>query len=144
MNNPYKFIQSKRNGNNNQLGEIRDFINSYLKNEIENHQLSAWLMAVYFNGLNTNELKEYVNAIIKSGNQLDFSNLDGHIIDKHSTGGVGDKTSILLAPIMAAAGIRIPMIAGRSLEYTGGTIDKLEAIPGMNVTPSLNNFKSWV
>ena len=144
MNNPYKFIQSKRNGNNHQLGEIRDFINSYLKNKIENHQLSAWLMAVYFNGLNTNELKEYVNAIIKSGNQLDFSHLDGHIIDKHSTGGVGDKVSLIVGPILAACGCYVPMIVGRSLAHTGGTLDKLESIIGYKGEISTNEFKKNV
>ena len=82
--------------------------------------------------------------MIKSGQVLNFNRSTSYIADKHSTGGIGDKTSLILAPVMAAAGIKIPMIAGRGLEYTGGTIDKLEAIPGINVAPSLKTFKYWV
>ena len=106
--------------------------------------MSALLMAIYFNGMTEKELLILVDEMIYSGHVIKFEKSDFFIADKHSTGGVGDKTSIILAPVMAAAGIRIPMIAGRGLEYTGGTIDKLEAIPGINVTPSLDKFKSWV
>ena len=82
--------------------------------------------------------------MIKSGQVLNFDKSTSYIADKHSTGGIGDKTSLILAPVMAAAGIKIPMIAGRGLEYTGGTIDKLEAIPGINIAPSLKTFKGWI
>ena len=106
--------------------------------------MSAFLMAIYFNGLTEKELIVFVDNMIKSGRVLNFNRSTSYIADKHSTGGIGDKTSLILAPVMAAAGIKIPMIAGRGLEYTGGTIDKLEAIPGINIAPSLKTFKNWV
>ena len=106
--------------------------------------MSAFLMAIYFNGMSNIELLTLVNEMLNSGNIIEFEKSELYVADKHSTGGIGDKTSLILAPIMAAAGLRIPMIAGRSLEYTGGTIDKLESIPGINISPPLNQFKSWV
>ena len=137
-------IAKKRNGEELKPTDLSWFITKYLEDDISEAQMSALLMAIYFNGMTEKELLILVDEMIYSGHVIKFEKSDFFIADKHSTGGVGDKTSIILAPVMAAAGIRIPMIAGRGLEYTGGTIDKLEAIPGINVTPSLDKFKSWV
>ena len=141
---PSDIIAKKRNGYELSSNDLSWFIKKYFEEYISEAQMSALLMAIYFKGMTEKELVTLVREMINSGQVIKFKKSSIYIADKHSTGGVGDKTSILLAPIMAAAGIRIPMIAGRSLEYTGGTIDKLEAIPGINVTPSLNKFKSWV
>ena len=141
---PSDIIAKKRNGEELKSTDLSWFITKYLEDDISEAQMSALLMAIYFNGMTEKELLILVDEMIHSGHVIKFEKSDFFIADKHSTGGVGDKTSIILAPVMAAAGIRIPMIAGRGLEYTGGTIDKLEAIPGINVTPSLDKFKSWV
>ena len=141
---PSDIIAKKRNGEELKSTDLSWFITKYLKDDISEAQMSALLMAIYFNGMTEKELLILVDEMIHSGHVIKFEKSDFFIADKHSTGGIGDKTSIILAPIMAAAGIRIPMIAGRGLEYTGGTIDKLEAIPGINVSPSINEFKNWV
>jgi pyrimidine-nucleoside phosphorylase len=106
--------------------------------------MSAMLMAIYFNGMNEDETFSLINVMLNSGTILKFPQSNSYIGDKHSTGGVGDKVSLILAPIVAAAGIKIPMIAGRGLGFTGGTIDKLESIPGFDVSPDLDIFKQWV
>ena len=144
MFNPYQFIKNKKTHNSHKSSEISMFINLFLDKKIEPSQMAAWLMAVYFNGLNKLELNEYVNSIISSGEQLDFSNLDGFIIDKHSTGGVGDKVSLIAGPILAACNCYVPMIVGRSLAHTGGTLDKLESIKGYNGDIDINQFKKKV
>ena len=144
MTTPYQFIKTKRNGKHHSKGEIAQFIKGSINQEIEASQLSAWLMAVYFNGMNECELNEYVKAIINSGTQLDFSSLDGFIVDKHSTGGVGDKVSLIVGPILAACGCYVPMIVGRSLAHTGGTLDKLESIIGYEGDISISQFKKNV
>ena len=141
---PSDIIAKKRNGEELKSNDLSWFITNYLGGDISEAQMSALLMAIYFNGMTEKELLILVDEMVYSGHVIKFEKSDFFIADKHSTGGIGDKTSIVLAPVMAAAGIRIPMIAGRGLEYTGGTIDKLEAIPGINVTPSLDKFKSWV
>ena len=141
---PSDIIAKKRNGEELKSTDLSWFITKYLVDDISEAQMSALLMAIYFNGMTEKELLILVDEMINSGHVIKFEKSDFFIADKHSTGGIGDKTSIILAPVMAAAGIRIPMIAGRGLEFTGGTIDKLEAIPGINVTPSLDKFKSWV
>ena len=141
---PSDIIAKKRNGEELKSRDISWFLNEYLKDNITDAQMSAFLMAIYFNGMSDIELLTLVNEMLNSGNIIEFEKSELYVADKHSTGGIGDKTSLILAPIMAAAGLRIPMIAGRSLEYTGGTIDKLESIPGINISPTLNQFKSWV
>ena len=141
---PSDIIAKKRNGEELKSTDLSCFITKYLGGDISEAQMSALLMAIYFNGMTEKELLILIDVMIHSGHVIKFEKSDFFIADKHSTGGIGDKTSIILAPVMAAAGIRIPMIAGRGLEYTGGTIDKLETIPGINVTPSLDKFKSWV
>ena len=141
---PSDIIAKKRNGEELKSTDLSCFITKYLGGDISEAQMSALLMAIYFNGMTEKELLILTDVMIHSGHVIKFEKSDFFIADKHSTGGIGDKTSIILTPVMAAAGIRIPMIAGRGLEYTGGTIDKLETIPGINVTPSLDKFKSWV
>ena len=141
---PSDIIAKKRNGEELKNRDISWFLKEYLKDNITDAQMSAFLMAIYFNGMSDIELLTLVNQMLNSGNIIEFEKSELYVADKHSTGGIGDKTSLILAPIMAAAGLRIPMIAGRSLEYTGGTIDKLESIPGINISPPLNQFKSWV
>ncbi len=141
---PSDIIAKKRNGEELKNRDISWFLKEYLKDNITDAQMSAFLMAIYFNGMSNIELLTLVNEMLNSGNIIEFEKSELYVADKHSTGGIGDKTSLILAPIMAAAGLRIPMIAGRSLEYTGGTIDKLESIPGINISPPLNQFKSWV
>ena len=144
MLNPYQFISTKKEGSAHKSGDIKQFVNACLENKIESSQLSAWLMAVCFKGMSKRELNEYVNAIINSGNQLDFSYLNGYVVDKHSTGGVGDKVSLIVGPILAACNCYVPMIVGRSLAHTGGTLDKLESIKGYQGEISINQFKKNV
>ena len=141
---PADIIAKKRNGEELNPDDLTRFITEFLASHISDAQMSALLMAIYFNGLTEKELIVLVDIMINSGQVLHFQKTEFYVADKHSTGGIGDKTSMILAPFMAAAGIKIPMIAGRGLEYTGGTIDKLESIPEINVTPSLKKFKSWV
>ena len=121
--------------------EIRFLIDGYTRGDIPDYQMSAWLMAAYLRGLNGAETAALTEAMLYSGKVLDFSDVPGRKVDKHSTGGVGDKTSLIIAPIVAAAGVRVPMISGRGLGHTGGTLDKLESIPGFSVNLSLAEFR---
>src|SRR5260370_21855748 len=104
--------------------------------------MSAWLMAVVLRGMTRSELAALTESMLHSGQVLDFSSLPSPKVDKHSTGGVGDKTSLVLAPVVAAGGLYVPMISGRGLGHTGGTLDKLESIPGFNVNLSTAEFPS--
>lgn len=137
-------ISKKRDGLNLKKDDIELFFNEYLSEKITDAQMSAMLMAIYFNGMNEEETFSLVEVMLQSGKTLDFSDSKGFVADKHSTGGVGDKVSLILAPIMAGLGLTIPMIAGRGLGYTGGTIDKLECIPGFNTNPGIEKFIEWV
>ena len=121
--------------------EIRFLVDGYTRGDIPDYQMSAWLMAAYLRGLNGAETAALTEAMLYSGQVLDFSDVPGRKVDKHSTGGVGDKTSLIIAPIVAAAGVRVPMISGRGLGHTGGTLDKLESIPGFRVNLSLAEFR---
>ncbi len=141
---PAKLISKKRDGEFLSKDELNTFFNGYLANTVTDAQMSAMLMAIYFNGMNDEEIFSLVEVMLFSGSRIEFSDSKKYIADKHSTGGVGDKVSIILAPIMAAAGINIPMIAGRGLGFTGGTIDKLESIPGFNTSADVHLFKKWV
>ena len=141
---PANLISKKRDGYHLNKDEINSFFNGYLSQVVTDAQMSAMLMAIYFNGMNEDETFSLVNVMLNSGTILKFPQSNSYICDKHSTGGVGDKVSLILAPIVAAAGIKIPMIAGRGLGFTGGTIDKLESIPGFDVSPDLDIFKQWV
>ena len=133
-------IDKKRNGGELTKEEIQTFVDGVVSGEIPDYQTSAFLMATYFKDMTDAERSELTMAMMKSGDHLDLSSIDGLKVDKHSTGGVGDKTSIPLAPIVAALGIPVPMISGRGLGHTGGTLDKLEAIPGYQVEISESDF----
>lgn len=133
-------IQKKRDGQELTRDEIFFLIAGHTRGEIPDYQMTAWLMAVYWRGMSPRETSDLTETMLRSGQVLDLSRLPGAKVDKHSTGGVGDKTSLVLAPAVAAAGLRVPMISGRGLGHTGGTLDKLEAIPGFNVRLSLADF----
>lgn len=137
-------IRHKRDGIELKPEELRALIDGYTKGEIPDYQMSAFLMAVYFRLMTPVELKAWTEAMLYSGEVLDFSDIAGPKVDKHSTGGVGDKISLILAPLAAAAGLKVPMISGRGLGHTGGTLDKLESIPGFNVNLSVERFKEMV
>ena len=141
---PASLISKKRDGNHLSRSELGDFIQNYLSGSVSEEQMSAMLMAIFFNGMDENEIVALVEIMVDSGSSLEFSDSERYVADKHSTGGIGDKISLILAPIMASAGVKVPMIAGRGLGFTGGTIDKLESIPGFNTSPTLDQFKSWV
>lgn len=137
-------IDHKRNGSALTKEEISAFVEGYTNGEIPDYQASALLMAIYFNGMTDEEQANLTMQMLNSGDRLDLSDIPGIKVDKHSTGGVGDKTSIPLAPMVAALGIPVPMISGRGLGHTGGTLDKLEAIPGFGVERSEAEFKKQV
>jgi len=134
-------IRKKRDAGEHSREEINFLISAYTKGKIPDYQAAAWLMAAWIRGLSRNETAALTEAMLHSGEVLDLSALPAKKVDKHSTGGVGDKTSLILAPIVAAGGLTVPMISGRGLGHTGGTLDKLEAIPGFNVNLSLNEFR---
>jgi pyrimidine-nucleoside phosphorylase len=133
---PGEIIQKKRDRGVLTADEIATFIRGYMSSEIADYQVAAWLMAVYLNGMTIEETIALTRAMRDSGRGLDLSSIGTKKIDKHSTGGVGDKTSMIVAPIAAACGVTVPMITGRSLGHTGGTLDKLESIPGFDAGPS--------
>jgi len=134
-------IRKKRDSGEHSRDEIDFLIAGYTRGDIPDYQMAAWLMAVWLRGLSSSELAALTEAMLYSGEVLDFSDLPGKKVDKHSTGGIGDKTSLILAPIVAAGGLTVPMISGRGLGHTGGTLDKLESIPGFNVNLSLEQFR---
>jgi pyrimidine-nucleoside phosphorylase len=130
-------IQRKRDGEELAPDEISLLIDGYTSGEIPDYQMSAFLMAVYFSGMTDRELSRLTECMLRSGETVDLSSVPGIKVDKHSTGGVGDKTSFIVAPLAAAAGVVVPMMSGRALGHTGGTLDKLESIPGFrtDLTP---------
>ncbi|HMI52975.1 MAG TPA: thymidine phosphorylase [Candidatus Saccharimonadales bacterium] len=134
-------IRKKRDSQEHSREEIDFLVSSYTRDEIPDYQISAWLMAAWIRGLSRQELAFLTEAMLHSGQVLDFSSIPAKKVDKHSTGGVGDKTSLVIAPIAAAGGLIVPMISGRGLGHTGGTLDKLESIPGFNVNLPLERFR---
>jgi pyrimidine-nucleoside phosphorylase len=134
-------IRKKRDSGEHSREEIDFLISGYTRGDIPDYQMAAWLMAVWIRGLSRPEMAALTEAMLYSGEVVDLSGLPGKKVDKHSTGGVGDKTSLILAPIVAAGGLTVPMISGRGLGHTGGTLDKLEAIPGFNTSLSLADFR---
>ena len=139
-----EIILKKRDGKQLAENEIDFFIHAYLRGEIADYQMSALLMAIYFQGMSFDETVTLTRIMRDSGEVVDFSHLPGSKVDKHSTGGVGDKVSLILAPLVAAAGVPVPMISGRGLGHTGGTLDKLESIPGFKTRLPLEQFKKQV
>lgn len=142
--NPYSIIRNKQIGKEHPPEEIEYLVQKYTTGDIPDYQMSAWLMAVYFQGMTQQETISYTKSLKNSGENLDFSHLPGYVLDKHSTGGVGDKVSLILGPILAACGCFVPMLSGRGLGHTGGTIDKLESIPGYKSDLPLKEFQRIV
>jgi pyrimidine-nucleoside phosphorylase len=135
-------ILRKRGGEELSVEEIQYLINGYTTGEIPDYQLAAFLMATYFSGMTDRELSSFTEVMMASGEVLTLADIPGVKVDKHSTGGVGDKTSLICAPIAAAAGVIVPMISGRGLGHTGGTLDKLESIPGFRTDLTLDQFRA--
>ena len=143
---PQEIIRKKRNGQTLTPTEIKFFVNGLADGTIAPEQVSALAMAVYFQSMDLTETAELTRAMAHSGSVVDWAGegIEGLVVDKHSTGGVGDKVSLILAPLVAACGAYVPMISGRGLGHTGGTLDKLDSIPGYNTTPGLDVFKQVV
>jgi len=137
-------IEKKQENQALTTAEVRWMIEEYTKDEIPDYQMSAMLMAIYFNGMTDDELRELTMAMVESGDQIDLSAIAGVKVDKHSTGGVGDTTTLVLAPLVASAGVPVPKMSGRGLGHTGGTIDKLEAIEGFHVEMTESEFTDLV
>src|SRR6056297_2637517 len=140
--NPVSIIRKKRDGRELSKEEIEYLVNKYTRDELPDYQMSAFLMAAYLNKLNDREASALTKAMLHSGKILDLSDIPGKKVDKHSTGGVGDKLSLILAPIVASYGVPVPMISGRGLGHTGGTLDKLESITGFTVDISLERYRN--
>ncbi len=137
-------IQQKQSGGILSNTNIQYIVNGYTSGLISDDEMTAWLNAVFQNGMSHEETLDYTRAMVNSGVTLNFSHLPGFVLDKHSTGGVGDKVSLVLGPLLAVCGCYIPMLAGRGLAHTGGTIDKLESIPGYKTALSLTEFQNIV
>lgn len=140
----YNLIKNKQNFFEHSHEDIETIVNGFTHNKIPDYQMAAWLMAVYLNGMSNIETAHYTQSLTNSGKRIKFKNLNNPIIDKHSTGGVGDKVSLILGPILAACNCYVPMIVGRGLGHTGGTLDKLESIKGYNGFLTVDRFKKTV
>lgn len=141
---PYELIKRKRDGGQLQADEIAQFIAGFTEGIIPDYQMAAMCMSIFFRGLSDAELAAWVGAMLRSGEVIDLSDVPGIKVDKHSTGGVGDKVSLALAPLAAACGVPVPMISGRGLGHTGGTLDKLESIPGFRVDLGIDRYRQMV
>lgn len=136
----YDLIHKKRDGQELSEEEIKYIVKGYTNGEIPDYQMSALLMAIYFNSMTEKETAIFTNEVAHSGQMIDLSAIDGFKVDKHSTGGVGDKTTLIIAPIVASYGVKVAKMSGRGLGHTGGTVDKMESIPGMKTTLSSEDF----
>src|SRR5712691_3299098 len=135
-------IHRKRDGEELSSEEIAFLVDGYTSGTIPDYQVSAFLMAVFFSGMTDREVSALTERMVQSGEVVDLSGIPGLKVDKHSTGGVGDKTSLIAAPLAAAAGVIVPMISGRALGHTGGTLDKLESIPGFRTDLTVEQFRA--
>ena len=141
---PQEIIRKKRDGGALSASEIAEFIEGLASGRISEGQVAAFAMAVFFNGMSREETVALTRAMTGSGSRLTWRDLDGPVLDKHSTGGIGDKVSLVLAPVVAACGAYVPMISGRGLGHTGGTLDKLDSIPGYATQPDLERLRAAV
>src|SRR5918911_627164 len=141
---PQDIIRKKRDGGELSRVEIESFVGGVVEGTWADYQASSLLMAVYLNGMTTAEMEALTQAMLHSGEVLDLSHINAPEADKHSTGGVGDKTSLVIAPLAAAAGLCVPMISGRGLGHTGGTLDKLESFRGYGVILWLKDFRAFL
>ena len=141
---PYDLIRKKQQGREHSPEELRFLVDAFTDGTLPDYQMAAWFMAVHFQSMTKAERHEFVRLMIDSGKRLDFTHLDGYVADKHSTGGVGDKVSLILGPVVAACGVYVPMLSGRGLGHTGGTLDKLDAIPGFKTGLDLDAFQRQV
>ncbi|HOD43019.1 MAG TPA: thymidine phosphorylase, partial [Candidatus Wallbacteria bacterium] len=137
---PYDIILKKRNGGTLSREEIEFMVSGYVTGEIKDYQMAAFLMAVYFKSMNAQETLYLTETMAKSGDMVDLSKIEGIKVDKHSSGGVGDKTTLVVAPLCAACGVPVAKMSGRGLGHTGGTLDKLEAISGFQINLSSEQF----
>src|SRR5512138_2515901 len=140
----YEIIHRKRDGGALPPEAIAALVDGFTRGEVPDYQMAAFCMAVFFRGMDQAEVGALTEAMLRSGDVLDLSDVPGAKVDKHSTGGVGDKVSLALAPLAAACGVKVPMISGRGLGHTGGTLDKLEAIPGFRVDLPVDTFRALV
>lgn len=137
-------IMKKRDGGELSREELAAIVDGYVAGTVPEYQVSAWLMAVFFRGMSFRETADLTDLMLRSGDVMDLSGVPGPFVDKHSTGGVGDKVSLILAPIVAACGVRVPMMSGRALGHTGGTLDKLESIPGYTTRLDPARFRDFL
>jgi len=142
--NTVEIIRKKRNGGTLTRFEIESLIGGYVRGEVPDYQMSAFLMAVYYRGMGPEETAQCTDVMLHSGSIIDLSSIPGRKVDKHSTGGVGDKVSLILAPMVAACGVAVPMISGRGLGHTGGTLDKLESIPGFRTGLTTGEYRDVI
>ena len=140
----YDLIEKKKRGEALSEEEIREMITLYTRGEIPDYQMSALMMAIYFRGMNAEETSILTDAMANSGDVVDLSDLGDKTVDKHSTGGVGDKTTLIVTPIVAAAGGTVAKMSGRGLGHTGGTVDKLESFPGFKTSLTPDEFAAQV
>src|SRR5436190_14233468 len=140
----HRLIERKRDGGRIESGEWRALALAYAKGYVPDYQMAALLMACYLRGLDRGETAALTEAMLLSGDRLDLSHLQRALVDKHSTGGVGDKVSLVLAPLVSSCGVVVPMMSGRSLGHTGGTLDKLESIPGFRTNLSLAEAREQI
>lgn len=140
----YDLIAKKRDGGTHSREELEAIVNGFVSGEVADYQMAAWMMAVYLRGMTDEETAELTDVMAHSGVMVDLSPIPGIKVDKHSTGGVGDKTTLVIAPIVAACGVKIAKMSGRGLGHTGGTIDKMESVPGTKTALSQEEFFAQV